>query len=121
MDKLRNFFKNKYAAAGVVLFAWLLLWGAVFFVGAILENILLFILLYNLVYPVATLFGCYAFAKKNGIVVFMPTAMITAAICFFAFTGLIRYAMPNVIVITLVTVFFGTGIGNVMHTNSGEK
>ena len=116
-EKLKAFLKSRNAVAGYVLAGWLALWGLIFVVGNILESLLLFILLYNLVYPVATVFCCYAFSKKNGIVWFMPVAMVVLYVA----TELVKFALPNAIVMTIVTVFFGTGFGNIMHGNNDKK
>ena len=120
-EKLKAFLKSRNAVAGYVLAGWLSLWGLIFVVGNILESLLLFILLYNLVYPVATVFCCYAFSKKNGIVWFMPVAMAVISVVLYVATELVKFALPNAIVMTIVTVFFGTGFGNIMHGNNEKK
>lgn len=122
MKKPEIFFQNKYYAAAAVFLLWLvILGGGIFTAGEIFESVALFILLYNLVYPVATAAVCYVFAKKKGLVVFLPAAMTASAAAAFAFTELMRYAEPNPIVMTLIAVFFGSGIGNVMHGDGGKK
>lgn len=121
MDKLKIFFKNKYACAGLLLAGWFLMLGLIFIAGNLLESLLLFILLYNLVFPVATLVGCYAFAKKKGVVLYMPIAMIVTSIVLFAATELVKFALPNAIVITIVATVFGTGFGNIMHGSDDKK
>ncbi len=120
-EKIKAFLKSRYALAGYVLAGWLLLWGLIFFVGNVLESLLLFILLYNLVYPVATTLGCYQFAKKKGIVLYMPITMGVVSVVLYAATELVKFALPNAIVITIVTVFFGTGFGNIMHGSDDKK
>lgn len=115
MDKLKKFFSNKHAMAVAVFLMWLMVWGIIFFVGNYLENILLFILFYNMIYPIATVALCYICAKKNGVVYYLPVSMgVVAGVLYFA-TELVKYALPNALVLTLVCVIFSSGIGNIMH------
>lgn len=120
MDKIKGFFANRHVCGVLFLVLWFLLWGGIFFVGNVLESILLFLLLYNIVYPIATIAGCFVFAKKTGVVLYVPIVMILSSIGFYAFTELMRYANPNVIMITVVTVFFATGIGNVFFDGNSK-
>lgn len=120
-EKIKAFFISKYAFGGYMLAGWLLLWGVIFLVGHFLESLPLFLLFYNLVYPVLTVLGCYYIAKKSGIVWYMLVTMNVVAILLFAATELMRYAQPNCIVFTMITTFFATGIGNVMHGSDDKK
>lgn len=120
-EKIRDFLKGKYAVAGYLLAGWLALWGIIFLVGNLLESVILFLFFYNLIYPVATLVGCYMLAKKKGVVLYMPIAMVLVSVVLFFATELVKFAMPNAIVITIVAVFFGTGFGNIMHGNDDKK
>lgn len=115
MAKLRKFFSNKYAMAGAVFAEWLAVWGLVFLTGDVLESLLLFILFYNVIYPVFTLVVSFVFAKKNGVVWALPVAMSVVAILFYSLTELVKFAIPNAIVLTIICVVFGTGVGNVMN------
>ena len=119
-EKIRAFLKGKYAVAGYLLAGWLVLWGIIFLAGNLLESVILFLLFYNLIYPVATLVGCYMLPKKKGVVLYMPIAMAVISVVLYVATELVKFAMPNAIVITIVAVFFGTGFGNIMH-GSGDK
>lgn len=120
-EKIKAFLKSRNAIAGYVLAGWLALWGLIFVVGNILESLLLFILLYNLVYPVATLVSCYVFAKKKGVVLYMPIGMAVVSVVLYVATELVKFALPNAIVITIIAVLFGTGFGNIMHGNDDMK
>lgn len=113
--------KNKNVAAGIILAGWIIVWVMIFIVGNTLESLLLFILFYNLVYPAYTAVGCYLLAKKKGIVWYVPITMNIVTILFFVATELVKFALPNAIVVTIVTTFFATGIGKVMYGNDNKK
>ena len=120
-EKFKAFLKSRYAIAGYVLAGWLLLWVIIFVVGNVLESLLFFMLFYNLVYPVVTVVGCYYVAKKSGIVWYMPVTMNVVVIVLFAATELMRYAQPNCISFTLITTFFATAFGKVMHGSDDKR
>lgn len=115
MKSFKKIFSNKCVFAGLILAEWLALWGIIFIVGNLLENLLLFILFYNVIYPIFTAFVCFVFAKRNGVVYFLPTSMGIVSILFYRLTELVKFALPNAIVTTLVCVIFATGIGNVFN------
>lgn len=121
MERLKKLFENRNVFGIAVLAVWFLLWGIIFFVGNFLENILLFFVFYNFLLPVITVAECYILAKKRGIVYFVPAVMFAASVVFFAATELIRYALPNAVVIVAVCTFFASGIGSVMHGGKDEK
>lgn len=123
MKKIRKILDNKYGAAGVLLLLWLLIpVGAFFIAGSVFESIPGFIITYNGIFPVATALGCYFYAKKHGILILLPAVMILLSAVGFIFTDLLRYALPNVIVVTIITVFFGFGFGNIMNGgNNGSS
>lgn len=112
--------ENKHISAGLILAMWTVLCGTMIFVsGNVLENILLFIIAYNMLYPVITAVFCYIFSKEYGISFLLCGGIITLSVISFVFTELIRYAMPNIIVMTIIIVFFASGIGNVMGGDDG--
>lgn len=121
MKIIRSIWENKNSAAAATLLLWLLIpVGLVFLTGSALEYVAGFIVCYSVIYPVFTAVSCYLVSRRHGIVIFLPAAMVLLSVAGFAFTELLRYALPNVIVMTVVTVFFGCGLGNVMHGGKGD-
>ena len=110
--------ENKNLCGLIILIFWLIVSGILCFVtGEILRSILLFLLGYNVIYPLFTVFVSFALAKYRGISLAFCLGAILAAALSFAFTDLMRYAMPNVIVVTVIAVFFASGIGNIFGDN----
>ena len=115
MDNYK-WYTSCHAKAGILLALWLLVFGGgLFLVGDVLKNIGLFFILYNVLYPIANVVACGVFTRKYGLVLWLPIIMITLSVIAFIFTDLMGYALPNVIVTTIITVFFSCGIASALH------
>lgn len=100
----------------ILFIIWVVIFGGgLYLVGNVLGNIGLFFLVYNMLYPIANIAVCGFFTRKNGFVWWLPFSMVIVASVSFIFTDLMRYALPNVIVTTIITVFFSCGIGSALH------
>lgn len=121
MNGLKKLFENRHLSAVIFFLLWLgVLGGGIFLAGNVFESIPFFIIMYNMIFPIATAVGCFVFAKRHGIVYYLPVAMTSVSVLGFVFTELLKFAIPNVIAVTVITSFFGFGVGNVFYGgNSG--
>lgn len=75
-------------------------------------SILSFMFCFMIFYPIITLVLCFMFAKRNGIVWYVPVLMILAVTAEYFFVTDFNSITPNIIVTTILCTLFGMGIGN---------
>lgn len=84
-------------------------------------NIFSLMLCFGLVYPVLSTVLFFKTAKKHGVVWYFPAAVIVSCVAEYVLYDTFRAIMPNIIVMTILCLLFGSGIGDTMSDKSAVR
>lgn len=97
--------------------AYNLLWAAVtnalfFLTDKVYMNITLFALSFMIVYPIMTFWLCFRHSKTFGLKWYVPIVIIAISTAEYFLVSDFKAITPNIIVMTVICVFFASGLGN---------
>lgn len=105
--------ENPILASVLFLVIWAVMTNLLFVLANyVWVSILSFMFCFMILYPILTLMLCFMFAKRNGLVWYVPVAMILTVTAEYFFVANFNSITPNIIVTTILCTVFGSGIGS---------